>query len=147
MGRPAAPEGARAQDQGYVRIKLPDHPFAASGWVREHIAVLLAEIGLEGAPCHYCGRDLDWGADLHVDHLNRDRQDNRPENLVPSCLGCNNGNQAPGMRRWCGPRWNRDTEPKYWKRCEVCGGKFGTNRKHRATGSDRCRKQKSRHAG
>jgi len=46
--------------------------------------------------CYWCGAIIDWfpggktsaGA-LIVDHLNEKRDDNRLENLVPSCHRCN----------------------------------------------------------
>lgn len=56
---------------GYIRIKLPEHPHAASnGWVREHIVVALASAGLQKLPDGQC-----------VHHKNGVKTDNHPENL------------------------------------------------------------------
>lgn len=56
----------------------------------EHRIVLRAVIGGEPHPCTWCSRILTWGVDLHVDHLDYDKLNNDPHNLVPSCQPCNN---------------------------------------------------------
>lgn len=56
--------------QGYVRLRLPDHPNAArNGIVMEHIKVMADTIG----------RPIVKGETVH--HVNGQRDDNRPENL------------------------------------------------------------------
>ncbi len=40
-------------------------------------------------PCHHCGKQVIWGRNLQVDHLDGDKDNNMSENLVPSCAGCN----------------------------------------------------------
>lgn len=76
----------------------PDHPLAGiRGYVSEHRVVLYDKIGPGEHPCHWCGKTVRWfkqarnlaGVVLVVDHVNSDEHDNRPENLVPSCQGCN----------------------------------------------------------
>ena len=60
----------RSRDDGYLMVKKPDHPRANNnGYVFVHI--LVAEEGL--------GRPLRDGETIH--HINRNRQDNRPENI------------------------------------------------------------------
>jgi 5-methylcytosine-specific restriction endonuclease McrA len=87
-------------DRGYVRIKVgAGHPLAIAGWVREHRLVLYRAIGPGTHPCHHCGEFVEWGNTLEVDHLNHDRQDNRPDNLRPACRGCQNAHRRIGLRK------------------------------------------------
>lgn len=80
---------------GYVAIYGREHPLtSASGLVYEHQVVLYEKIGPGPHACHWnCGKMLEWGGrnGIHVDHLDEDRSNNDPENLVPSCVGCNWG--------------------------------------------------------
>lgn len=77
----------------YVGIHHPLASPTGSAW--EHRSVLFDKIGDGNHPCHWCGTELDWFLDrrnpaaLQVDHLNSIGDDNRPENLVPSCRNCN----------------------------------------------------------
>lgn len=64
--------------------------------MRTHRVVLYDKIGPGPHPCHWCGKPVDWTTNrnggigqLVADHVNDDRGDNRPENIVPSCRGCN----------------------------------------------------------
>lgn len=69
------------------------HPLAnSSGVVSEHRRALYDKIGPGLHPCHWgCGKVLEWGGILGicVDHLDDDKVNNDPDNLVPSCLVCN----------------------------------------------------------
>jgi hypothetical protein len=109
---------ARGLPLDYVRPRLPPkryrllkrktHPLADKlGRVYEHRLALFDSmvatkaIGAGGGgriPCFWCGRPVEWLVTLFVDHLNFDRHDNRPENLVPSCNGCNAGRTSANPR-------------------------------------------------
>jgi len=56
-------------NQGYIRLRMPEHPRANNGYVLEHIVV--AELML--------GRPL--REDEVVHHRDHDKQNNLPENL------------------------------------------------------------------
>lgn len=62
--------GRRVNDAGYVLRHRPEHPRANGGCVREHILVVERVLG----------KHLPPGAEVH--HVNGDRSDNRPRNLV-----------------------------------------------------------------
>ena len=83
---------------GYVLLRMPDHPLASdSGILAEHRAVLYEKLGPGTHPCHWCGTSVVWarrkseakGQRLFADHIDGDRQNNAPGNLVPSCCACN----------------------------------------------------------
>lgn len=91
---------------GYLQEYAPDHPLATkSGGMLVHRKVLFSELGPGSHPCHHCGRVVTWGLKskrerLEVDHLDSNRQNNDPANLVPSCNRCNDG-QANRRRTHC----------------------------------------------
>ena len=77
-----------SSDGYYVSVSA-EHPLAGKdGVVREHRAVAYDTHGEGPHPCHWCGKMLEWPK-ICVDHLNGVRDDNRPDNLVISCNGCN----------------------------------------------------------
>jgi hypothetical protein len=88
----------RHMKEGYVQVYRPDHALAnARGYVPEHRLVLFDKIGPGTHSCHWCGIGLEWRgrgrAALIADHLDENKVNNDPSNLVPSCTPCN-GNRA-----------------------------------------------------
>lgn len=84
---------------GYVLLGNPAHPLAdQQGAIYEHRMVLYARIGAGVHGCHWCQTPVEWMVDLEADHLNSIRDDNRSENLVPSCHACNTRRALD--RRW-----------------------------------------------
>ena len=92
-------DGCYIQDGYRVLTGLQGHPlarrtrgFRGRGEVMEHRKVLYDAIGPGPHLCHWgCGKSLGWGGigGIIVDHLDDDRLNNSPENLVPSCNHCN----------------------------------------------------------
>lgn len=80
--------------RGYRQKYIAGHPLSPKkGSLSEHRRVLYDAIGEGPHPCHWCGLLLYWKPGsgqpkLTVDHLNDDRLDNRPANLVPACNSC-----------------------------------------------------------
>lgn len=90
------PQGS-INSSGYRVRYAPKHPLAtANGKVLDHRRVLYAKIGPGEHRCHWCGTSINWdeswpvdaGA-LVVDHVDHQRANNDPDNLVPSCFWCN----------------------------------------------------------
>ena len=88
----------------YRLISAKGHPLAGvNGRAYEHRVVLFDSIGPGEHECHWCGESVAWGRRgdqrlLVVDHLNNKKGDNRPKNLVPSCVSCNTA-RALAFRR------------------------------------------------
>ena len=87
-----------------------EHPAtAACGITGYHRVVLWDKLEGQNTNCHWCDTPLYWekGFPTHkdglvVDHLNGIKNDDRPENLVPSCGRCNltrEGVRKPGRMR------------------------------------------------
>lgn len=85
---------------GYVVVRTPGHPLArADGALSEHRRVAYDVRAGVCEPCYWCRTPLSWD-DAVIDHLNENRSDNRPENLVVSCNDCNRarGSMLPFFR-------------------------------------------------
>ena len=81
---------------GYFTLTGVKHPLAgAQGKLLVNRLVLFEKIGPGGHPCHWCGRPLVWrkgrvkADSILADHLDEDRTNNEPDNLVAACNACN----------------------------------------------------------
>ena len=100
-------------DTGYLKRTIPDHPLAdAKGAVYVHRVVLYEAIGPGEHPCHWCSGLVSW--DKHYpqdqdalvpDHLDGDKLNNDPANLVPTHNGCNSRRFSTGRKRGSSWEW------------------------------------------
>lgn len=81
----------------YIYLSMQySHPLSDSGSVvLQHRLVLWDSLGCESLECehdcYWCGKTLTWGGNRGIvaDHLDGNKQNNHPENLVVSCNRCN----------------------------------------------------------
>lgn len=81
----------RTHSHGYLMLYAPNHPLATrQDRCREyqHRVVFFNQYGEGPFLCHWCAKVVTWN-DMHVDHVNDVKSDNRIENLVASCPKCN----------------------------------------------------------
>jgi hypothetical protein len=84
---------------GYLVVAAPNHPLAdKTGAVYEHRMVLYDKLAGTVPCCHWCGGRLTWET-LHADHLDDDKANNGPTNLVPSHPTCNQARGQHEARR------------------------------------------------
>lgn len=95
--------GGHLSSHGYWLKAMPGHPLAfANGNVLEHRAIVYDLHGAGEHPCHWCSRIVDWSIEfpapgaLVVDHLDGNRINNDPSNLVISCQPCNTARAKAG---------------------------------------------------
>lgn len=129
------PRGERWKDQRMLTMK--GHPITPpSGVVAYARVVLHDKIGPGEHPCHWCGRLVAWRFGLVddalvADHLNWDRNDDRPANLVPSCVSCNAHRTSAGTRTLIAEGeltmlWSGIRTRAVCRACEFCGSAFLT---------------------
>ena len=83
------------QPSGYVALSDKTHALSGKdGFLYEHRKVLFDAIGIGPHECRWCRKPISWKASdrrsmIVVDHLDGDKANNDPRNLVASCQGCN----------------------------------------------------------
>src|SRR5690606_26560396 len=96
--------GLRETHYGYLCFTMASHPHADSqGTVLVHRAVFMAKWGPGEHACHWCGKVVSTRRlpRLVVDHVDGNKHNNKPSNLVPSCVGCNvHRARAGNPRTW-----------------------------------------------
>lgn len=84
---------------GYVLVAPKDHPLMqgkpSGSRIYEHRMVFFDKYGGGEHQCYWCG-DAILFQDMHVDHLNAVKHDNRIDNLVAACPACN---RARGIQK------------------------------------------------
>lgn len=75
---------------GYLLAYAPGHPLARGRCPRvyAHRVAFYAKHGDGPFSCNWCAIGVNWDG-MHVDHLDDDKTNNNPANLVPSCPTCN----------------------------------------------------------
>lgn len=103
---------------GYKLLYAPGHPLSPASMqsrIYEHRAVYYATHGEGPFNCYHCGVEVTW-SDMHVDHLNDQRDDNSVANLAASCPACNQQRGRWKMKRTLRARqshhitWNGRTQ-------------------------------------
>ena len=91
-----SPQTRLRRPSGYIALWAPDHPLARDGRNRvyEHRVVLYDALGPGPHACFWCDMPLGGWDEIVADHLNEQKDDNRPENLVVSCNSCNRARGA-----------------------------------------------------
>jgi hypothetical protein len=145
-GNPPRSKGSRYCEVHYYRIRrtghaqLPvpppdrigadgyriDYNRSSTPFSRQHRRILFEKIGPGEHRCFHCQKTVSWDKTypkdldgLVVDHLDDNKANNEPTNLVPSCAACNTnrakGRMLEALRRKHGITWNGETRlPCEW---------------------------------
>lgn len=125
-------QGRHITKDGYIMLtgyKL--HPIAsAKGNIMEHRLVLYNKLQGRNTQCHWCNKMLKWhnGEKICADHLDWNRQNNDPENLVPSCISCNSGRKAGNTPL----SFNHGETLTYKYKCNKCKSRMREYQKERS---------------
>lgn len=101
VAAPRQTNGRYLTSVGYVKVLNRAHPLAdAAGTIYEHRQVAFAQHEGQCPDCFWCARALHWHEAV-VDHLDEQKDNNEPSNLVVSCNPCNRarGSMLPFIKR------------------------------------------------
>jgi 5-methylcytosine-specific restriction endonuclease McrA len=92
----------RKNSNGYITRPAKSHPIGLNlsdtSRIYEHRIVYYDHHGAGPYDCHWCGKMIAFD-NMHVDHINSVKDDNRIENLVASCPACNKARGVEKMRK------------------------------------------------
>jgi hypothetical protein len=115
--------GRHSSGHGYVVLTaMHGHPLSnRDGAVYEHRAVMYREWRGTVPACHWCGQQLSRWSAVVVDHLNENKADNSPGNLVPSCNSCNRarGAMLPFIKTLLPERYDELIACMFGGRCDA----------------------------
>lgn len=112
--------------KGYQLIYEPDHILSQkNGYVYEHRLVMYSVFGDDLPNCSMCGKACNWDLyTTHIDHVDEDVTNNKPENLRPLCNACNTGRGKGDFHLRSSAtaiQYNGETKtPTEWARYELC---------------------------
>jgi hypothetical protein len=93
----------RVLTNGYISVLRIGHPLTgANGWMTEHRQVAYDDRNGVLTSCEWCRVPLSDWAEVQIDHIDGDRANNAPSNLLVSCASCNTGRHVLhyGVEGW-----------------------------------------------
>lgn len=89
------PRNAGWKKGGYLVQTALGHPMSnAQGHAYVHRIVAFEKYGPGPQSCHWCSKGLPTWSCVKVDHLDEDKANNDPDNLVTACNDCNRARGA-----------------------------------------------------
>ena len=86
---PLVPKPLTETPNGYLTVYGPGHRVGnGKSRVYQHRVVMYEMCGEGPFQCALCSLKVTWET-LHIDHINENKKDNRPDNLRITCISCN----------------------------------------------------------